>query len=168
MPNWITENKTPITIAVSSIVAVAAIVGTLQTSINSIHHRLNDLNLRLNDLRADVIQRFDAQDKNFNQRFDAQDKNFNQRFDDQNRHFNQRFDDQDKYINQRFDAVDQRLDAQDARIEDLASGIFELGKLSDRVSRNEGEIDVIRQQLKTAETQPPAEPGTTTPETDRP
>ena len=164
MPNWITENKTPITIAVSSIIAVAAIVGTLQTSTNSIHHRLddmnhrlNDMNHRLNDVRADMNQRFDAQDKHFNQRFDAQDK-----------HFNQRFDDQDRYINQRFDAVDQRLDAQDRRIEDLANGISELRKLSDRVSRNEGEIDIIRRQLKTAETQSPTESETRPPETDRP
>ena len=160
MPNWITENKTPITIAVSSIIAVAAIVGTLQTSTNSIHHRLddmnhrlNDMNHRLNDVRADM-----------NQRFDAQDRHFNQRFDDQDRYINQRFD----AVDQRFDAVDQRLDAQDRRIEDLANGISELRKLSDRVSRNEGEIDVIRQQLKTAETQPPTDPETRPPETDRP
>lgn len=110
------------------------------------NHRLNDMNHRLNDVRADMNQRFDAQDK----------------------HFNQRFDDQDRYINQRFDAVDQRLDAQDRRIEDLANGISELRKLSDRVSRNEGAIDVIRQQLKTAETQPPTESETRPPETDRP
>ena len=153
MPNWITENKTPITIAVSSIIAVAAIVGTLQTSTNSIHHRLDDMNHRLNDVRADM-----------NQRFDDQDRHFNQRFDDQDRYINQRFD----AVDQRFDAVDQRLDAQDRRIEDLANGISELRKLSDRVSRNEGAIDVIRQQLKTAETQPPTESETRPPETDRP
>ena len=156
MPNWIKENKTLITVAISSIVAMTAIVGILQTSINSIHHRfddmnqrLSDMNHRLNDVRAEMNQRFDDQDKYINQRFDAVDQRFGG-------------------VDQRFDAVDQRFDIQDRRIEDLAKDISELRKLSDRVSRNEGELDVIRQQLKIAETQPPPEPGTRTPATDRP
>ncbi len=122
MPNWIKENKTPITVAISSIVAMTAIVGILQTSINSIHHQFDDMN-----------HRFDDQDKYINQRFDA--------------------------VDQRFDAINQRFDIQDRRIEDLAKDISELRKRSDRVSRNKGELDVIRQQLKIAETQPPPEPG---------
>ena len=130
------KNKTLITVAISSIVAMTAIVGILQTSINSIHHRfddmnqrLSDMNHRLNDVRAEMNQRFDDQDKYINQRFDAVDQRFGG-------------------VDQRFDAVDQRFDIQDRRIEDLAKDISELRKLSDRVSRNEGELDVIRQQLK--------------------
>ena len=142
MPNWIKENKTPITVAISSIVAMTAIVGILQTSINSIHHQFDDMNQRLSDM--------------------------NHRLNDVRAEMNQRFDDQDKYINQHFDAINQRFDIQDRRIEDLAKDISELRKLSDRVSRNEGELDVIRQQLKIAETQPPPEPGRRTPATDRP
>ncbi len=68
----------------------------------------------------------------------------NRRFDAMERNMDQRFDDQDKYINQRFDAVEQRL----GRLED---DVAKLHALSDRVSRNEGEIDVIRQQLQTAD-----------------
>ena len=72
----------------------------------------------------------------------------NQRIDDFRVEINQRFDAQDKYINQRFDA-------QDTRIEDLANAVSELHKLSERVSRNEGQIDVIRQQLQTADAPSP-------------
>ena len=61
---------------------------------------------------------------------------------------NQRFDAQDKYINQRFDA-------QDRRLEDLAKDVAELRHLSDRVSRNEGRIDAIMEQLQTADAPSP-------------
>ena len=71
-----------------------------------------------------------------------------QRFDAQDKYINQRFDAQDKYINQRFDAID-------GRIEDLAKDVSELRKLSDRVSRNEGQIDLLRQQLQTADAPSP-------------
>ncbi len=79
-----------------------------------------------------------------NQRFDTQEKHFNQRFDDQEKYINQRFDAQDKHFNQRFDAVDQRLEV-------LENDVSELRKLSDRVSRNEGQIDAIKRQLQTAD-----------------
>ena len=88
-------------------------------------------------------QRFTDQDRSINQRFDAVD---------------QRFADQDKAINQRFDAVDQRLDAMDRRFEGLESDVSELHRLNERVSRNEGQIQVIRQQVQTADAPPaPAE-----------
>ena len=99
-------------------------------------------------LVAIVDQRFNAQEKLISQRFDAQDK-----------YINQRFDAQDKYIDQRFDAVDQRFDDQDRRLDRLTDEVSELRKLivglSERVSRNEGEIDVIRQQLQTADAPTP-------------
>ena len=80
--------------------------------------------------------------------------------------FDQRFDAQDKSINQRFDAVNQRFDAQGQRIDNLETSmnrrfdrliddVSELRKLtvgiSERVSRNEGAIDVIREQIQTAD-----------------
>ena len=77
------------------------------------------------------------------QRFDAID----QRFDDQR---DQRIDDLEIMMNQRFDAVDQRL-------EGLENDVSELRKIDDRVSRNEGQIDVIRQQLQTVDTPSPAD-----------
>ena len=79
----------------------------------------------------------------------------NQNYEALRQEMNQRFDAQDKYINQRFDAVDQRFDAQDRRIEDLAKDVAELRNLSDRVSRNEGRIDAIMEQLQTADAPSP-------------
>ena len=68
---------------------------------------------------------------------------------------NQRFDAMERHMNQRFDAQDQRLDAQDQRLERLTDEVAELRKLmvsiSDRVSRSEGQIEVIREQIKTVD-----------------
>ena len=79
---------------------------------------------------------------------------------------------QDKLIDMRFNAVDQRFDAQDRRIDDLKSDmnrrldrltdeVLELRNLTvgiiERVSRNEGEIDVIREQLQIADKPAPQE-----------
>lgn len=105
--------------------------------------RLDAQDKRIDDLQAGqagMNARFDAQDK----RLDAQDK----RIDDLQEGMNARFDAQDKFINQRFDA-------QDRRIEDLANDVSELRTLSERVSRNEGRIDVIMEQLQTADAPSP-------------
>ena len=95
--------------------------------------------------------RFDAQDK----RLDAQDRLISQLFEG----VNQRLDAQDRLINQHFEAVNQRLDAQDKRLERLTDEVSELRRLtvgiSERVSRSEGEIDVIREQLRIADTPSP-------------
>ena len=79
------------------------------------------------------------------------DQHFNtidQRFGDLRVDMNARFDAQDKYINQRFDAQDKHLDS-------LTNEVSQLRKLTvgiiERVSRSEGEIDVIREQLQTAD-----------------
>ena len=47
--------------------------------------------------------------------------------------------------------MNQRFDSLDGRIERLSGDVSQLGKLSDRVSRNEGRIDAITQQLQTAD-----------------
>ena len=138
MWNWTKEQAGPIA-AIATVLIV--FTGLIQFGvINPMHQRFDAIN-----------QRFDAQDKRMddlkaemNQRFDAVDR----RFDAQDKYINQRFDAQDKYINQRFDA-------QDKHIEDLAKGVSDLRKLGERVSRNEGEIDVIRQQLQTADVPSP-------------
>jgi predicted nucleic acid-binding Zn-ribbon protein len=61
--------------------------------------------------------------------------------------------------NQRFDAIDQRFDAMDKRIDRLTEEVSELRRLtvsiSERVSRNEGQIDVIREQIQAADTPSP-------------
>ena len=72
----------------------------------------------------------------------------NQNLETLRQEINQRFDAQDKYINQRFDA-------QDRRIEDLVKDVSELRTLSERVSRNEGLIDAIMEQLQTADAPSP-------------
>lgn len=95
--------------------------------------------------------RFDAQDRlisphfeTVNQRLGAQDK---------------RLDAQDRLVNQHFEAVNQRLDVQDKRLDRLIDEVSELRRLtvgiSERVSRSEGEIDVIREQLRIADTPSP-------------
>ena len=138
MWNWTKEQAGPIA-AIATVLIV--LTGLIQFGvINPMHQRFDAINQRfdaqgkrMDDLKAEMNQRFDAVDR----RFDAQDK-----------YINQRFDAQDKYINQRFDA-------QDKHIEDLAKGVSDLRKLGERVSRNEGEIDVIRQQLQTSDVPSP-------------
>lgn len=113
-------------------------------------------------LRHQSNQNFETLTRQINQRLDAQDKRIddlqagmNARFDAQDKYINQRFDGQDKSISQRFDAVNQRFDAQDRHIEDLSNDVSELRALSERVSRNEGRIDVIMEQLQTADAPSP-------------
>ena len=68
---------------------------------------------------------------------------------------NQRFDAMERHIDQRFDAQDQRLDAQDQRLDRLADEVAELRKLTvsigERVSRSEGQIDILLEQIRTAD-----------------
>ena len=125
--NWIKENAGAIT---AITVILGGFAGIIQFGI------INPMN-----------QRFDA----MNQRFDAID----QRIDDLRAEMNTRFDAQDKYMNVRFDSVDQRFDTQDQRLQRLEDDVAELRMLSERVSRNEGQIDLIRQQLQTADAPAP-------------
>ena len=70
----------------------------------------------------------------------------------------QRMDDRDKFLNQHFGAhdrsINQRFDAMDKRIDRLTDEVAELRKLlvgvNERVSRNEGRIDVILKQMQAA------------------
>lgn len=61
---------------------------------------------------------------------------------------NQGFDAMERHIDQRFDAQDQRLDR-------LADEVAELRKLTisigERVSRSEGQIEILRKQIKTVD-----------------
>ena len=110
--------------------------------------------------------RFDAQDRFnnqflelVNQRLDAQNMLINQRLDAQNTLISQRLDAQDRLINQFMEQVNRRFDAQDKRLDRLTDEVSELRRLivgiSERVSRNEGEIDVIRDRLRIADTPSP-------------
>ena len=123
-----------------------------------IQQRFDGIDQRFDDLRADMNQRFGGIDQRFggiDQRFDDLRAEMNQRFgaidqrfDDLRAEMNHRFDAQDKYINQRFDAVDQRFDALEERLGMLSGEVTDLRRLADRVSRNEGRLDAITQQLQ--------------------
>jgi DNA anti-recombination protein RmuC len=135
---------------------VAALVAVLQLFVvGPMNRGFDAVNQRMNDLTAHVNQRFDAQD----QRIDGLTAHMNQRFDAVNQRINERFDAQDQRINQRFDAQDQRIserfDAQDQRLDRLTGEVSELQRLvvgiGERVSRTEGQIEVIREQLQTAD-----------------
>ena len=164
--NWIKENGGPLAASATLLVAITILFqfGVL----NPIHQRFDDQeryinqrfdaqDQRIDDLETSVNQRFDDQDKRIHQRFDDQDKRIHQRFDA----VDQRFDAQDKYMDQRFDAQDrhfnQRFDAVERRLERLENDVSELRKLDERISRNEGQIDVIRQQLQIVDTPSPPE-----------
>ena len=99
--------------------------------------------------------RFDAQDKLIAQRLDAQERLMNQRFEAQDRLMNQRFE----QVNQRFEQVNQRFEQVNQRFDRLTDDIAELRRImvgiGERVSRNEGEIDVIREHLRIADTPSP-------------
>ena len=101
--------------------------------VNPIQQRFDAIDQRIDDFKAEITQRFDDQDKYINQRFDDQ----NRRIDDQN----QRIDDLRTEMSRRFDAVEERLGR-------LSGEVSDLRKLADRVSRNEGRLDSITQQLQ--------------------
>ena len=92
-----------------------------------------------------------------NRRFDDLRAEINHRFDQQNTYVNERFDQQDRYMNARFDAMDQRFDAWTSDL--LADEVSELRILvtgiGERVSRNEGQIQIIREQLQTVDAPAP-------------
>ena len=154
MWTWIRNNGLAITAVTGICVLFITVANVL--FLNPIHHRLNDLGMHID-------QRFDDQNKSINQRFDDQDRAINQRFDAQDKSINQRFDAQDKSIDQRFDAQDKRIGDLEAgmnrRFDRLTGEVAELRKLTvnigERVSRNEGQIDVIMQQLQTADAPAP-------------
>ena len=115
---------------------IAAFVGLV--TINGYHFDAQDKRFDAHD------KRFDAQD----QRFDAQDRLNGQFF----QLVNQRLDAQDRLVNQRFDAQDQRLDRLTEEVSELRRLMAGIGE---RVSRNEGAIDVIRDRLRIADTPSP-------------
>ena len=113
-----------------------------------IAQRLDAQERLMNQRFEQVDQRFEAQDRLMNQRFEQVNQRFeqvNQRFEAQDRLMNQRFEAQERLMNQRFD----RLSDEIAELRRIVVGIGE------RVSRNEGEIDVIREHLRIADTPSP-------------
>ena len=143
MKTWLKDNV-PVIGALAG--AVLAFVAILQLAI------VGPMNRGFDDLRAEINQRFEAvgqrlgdMNRGMNQRLDDMNRSMNQRFDDMNRSMNQRFDQQDKYMNTRFEAVDRRLDQLTGEVSGLRTLVIGIGE---RVSRNEGRIDLLTEQLQ--------------------
>ena len=153
MNTWLKDNG-PVIGALAGV--VVAIVAALQFVV------VGPLSRDFQNLRAEMNARFDAQDRHMNARFD----DVNQRFDDLRGEMNTRFDD----VNQRFQAVNLRIDdlrddmnkrfeSVNKRLDGLTGEVSELRKLTvsitERVSRNEGQIDLITERLQPAPTEGP-------------
>ena len=109
---------------------IGALTGVLLALVTVLHLVVVvPMNARFSDLRSDMNQRFEA----VNQRFDQQDKYINARFD---------------AVDQRIDAVEQRIDAVEQRLGRLETEVSELRTLGERISRNEGRIDLLTEQLQ--------------------
>ena len=135
MLTWLKDNATVIGALTGTVVAFVAIlqfvvVGPMNSRLDDLNRRFDDMNQRFGDLRAEMNGRFDAQDKYVEARFDAMDQRFEA--------VDQRFDDLKNEMNQRLDHLTSELSA----LRTLVVGIAE------RVSRNEGAITLIREQLQ--------------------
>lgn len=121
-------------------ITLAAIIAAFVGLVTINGNRLDAQDRLISQLFAAVNQRLDAQDRLISQHFAA---------------VNQRLDAQDKHL----DAQDKHLDGHDKRLDRLTDEVSELRRLivgiSERVSRSEGEIDVIREQLRIADTPSP-------------
>lgn len=149
MLTWLKDNGPVIGALTGALVAFIAIlqfivVGPMNSRFDDLR---SEMNQRLIELRSDVNDRFGLMEKYINARFDAVD----QRFDLQDRNMGDRFD----AVDQRFDAVDQRLEAVEQRLGRLEIEVSDLRALSDRVSRNEGRIDQLAEQIRAAPTPGP-------------
>ena len=121
MRTWLKDNATVIGALAGALVAFVAV---LQLAV------VGPMNRGFSDLRADMNARFEAVDR---------------RFDDLRGEVNQRFDDLRAEMTQRFNQQDQRLDRLTDEVSALRGLVVGIGE---RVSRNEGAIGVIREQLQ--------------------
>ncbi|MBU4426081.1 MAG: hypothetical protein KKB35_05030 [Proteobacteria bacterium] len=108
--------------------------------------RIDEVNKRIDEVRAEFTKRFNDTDK----RIDDIRAEFTKRFDETNK----RNDDIRAELTLRFDEIHSdlinRLDANNARIDrffETAVTKYEHGKMEERVTRLERDIDVLRRQL---------------------
>ena len=155
----IKENAATVAATATVFVGFAAIaqfgvVSPIQQRFDAIDQRFDDLRVEMNQRFGAVDQRFDDLRGEMNRRFDDQHEYVNQRFDAVDQRFEaveQRFDAVDQRfeaVDQRFDAVDQRFDSVEERLGRLSGEVSDLRRLTDRVSRNEGRLDAVTQQLQ--------------------
>ena len=164
MKTWLKDNG-PVIGALAGV--IIAFVAVLQLAV------VGPMNRGFDDLRSEMSGRFDAFRSEVNGRFEAMDRRFDdlraemngrfeamdQRFDDLRAEMTQRFDQQDKYVSARFDAMDERIGVVEQRLGRLTDAVSELRTLvtgvGERVSRNEAQIEVIREQLQTVDAPEP-------------
>ena len=108
--------------------------------------RIDEVNKRIDEVRAEFTKRFNDTDK----RIDDIRAEFTKRFDETNK----RIDDIRAELTLRFDEIHSdlinRLDANNARIDrffETAVTKYEHGKMEERVTRLEHEVDGLRRQL---------------------
>ena len=149
-----------------TLITLAAIIAAFVGLVTINGNRLDAQDRLISQLFVAVNQRLDAQDRLIsqhfaavNQRLDAQDKRLDgqdQRIDGLEAGMNQRIDGLEAGMNQRIDGLEAGMNQ---RLDRLIDEVAELRRLtvgiSERVSRNEGEIDVIREQLRIADTPSP-------------
>ena len=149
MLTWLKDNGPGIGAVAGVLLALVAVLQFLVAG---------PINRGFDDLRSDMSSRFEAVDR----RFEAVDR----RFDDLRSEMNSRFEAVDQRFNDLRSSIDgrfsdlrsemiQRLDTVDERLGRLETGVSELRTLSDRVSRNEGQIDLLRDQLRTVDAPAP-------------
>ena len=149
MLTWLKDNGPVIGALAGALLALVAVLQFLVAG---------PINRGFNDLRSEMSSRFEAVERRFEAvdlRFDDLRSEMNSRFEAVDQRFNDlrsemrgRFSDLRSEMIQRLDAVDQRLGR-------LETGVSELRTLSDRVSRNEGQIDLLREQLRTVDAPAP-------------
>lgn len=134
-----------------TLITVATVIGGVAAVVTIFDQRLGAQDRLIAQRFEAVDQRFEAQYRLIDQRFEAQDNLIAQRFEA----VDQRFE----AIDHRFDAVDRRFNDMNKRIDRLADEVSELRTLtvgiSERVSRNEGRIDVILEQMRAEDTPSP-------------
>ena len=149
MLTWLKDNAPVIGALAAALLVLVAILQMLVAG---------PINRGFDDLRSDMSSRFEAVDKRFNDlrsdmnsRFEAVD----QRFSELRSDMNSRFDVVDERFNDLRSEMNQRLDGMDQRLGRLETNVSALRTLSDRVSRNEGQIDFLRDQLQTVDAPTP-------------
>ena len=149
MLTWLKDNGPVIGALAGALLVLVAILQLLVAG---------PINRSFDDLRSEMSSRFEAVDR----RFDDLRSEMRGRLSDLRSEMNRGFDDLRSEMNSRFEAVDQRfedvaqrLDAVDERLGRLETGVLELRTLSDRVSRNEGQIELLREQLRTVDAPTP-------------
>ena len=135
MLTWLKDNGSVIGVLAGALLALAAILQLLV---------VGPINRGFDDLRSEMNGRFDDLRSEMNSRFEAVDQPFN----DLRSEMRERFSDLRSEMKSRFEAVDERLGR-------LETGVSALRTLSDRVSRNEGQIDLLREQLRTVDAPTP-------------